>query len=249
MRGLAAVGVVAMLMTPTRTLRAQSADAESTALYAESATAYKVGHFAEASRLLLRAYERSHAPVLLYNLARAYEGSGRSEDALQAYHRYLQAEPNPPDRGAIDERCATLQRAIDQKAALDRQRSDAEQRTREREARRPEAEEPARGRSLLPWVTLGTGVAALGAGGLLGVVAEGKHHDATEDPSATSAGSKQSSAQSLATAADICFVAGGVLAAGAVVWALVDGQGAAPRSSSAVYVAPTLGGVILGKRF
>src|ERR1700722_2188717 len=124
MRGLAAVGVVAMLMTPTRTLRAQSADAESTALYAESATAYKVGHFAEASRLLLRAYERSHAPVLLYNLARAYEGMGSLEDAASTYERYLAEEPNPPDRGAIQTRIVPLRKQIEERRAVEKQRDD-----------------------------------------------------------------------------------------------------------------------------
>src|SRR4051812_11273972 len=77
-------------------------------LFEQSRVQYRDGHFQEAVKLLLEARSREPAPVLLYNLGRAYEGLGDRSRAIDAYSAFLTEEPSAPDRGAIEERIRTL---------------------------------------------------------------------------------------------------------------------------------------------
>jgi tetratricopeptide (TPR) repeat protein len=235
--GLCALGVA---VTAARTACAQSANPDASALYAQSATAYKAGHFAEAASLLQRAYELSHAPVLLYNLARAYEGMGAIEDAASAYERYLDLEPNPPDRGAIQTRIATLRNEIEERRVMQKQR-DEERARAERERAEREARDKilltARRRtpSALPWIVAGFGVVAgVGTGVGLGEVALSRHSDAEANPQGKASAAQQGQAQTFATGADIAFVSGGVVAAAGIVWGIVDVFRGTPRVDTGV---------------
>jgi tetratricopeptide (TPR) repeat protein len=255
--GMGLVSPPLLAQSPAASPKASTAGAtgatgdDALAIFERSKEAYRNGRFDEAAALLVRAYDLSPHAVMLYNLARAYEGSGRIDEALQAYRRYLQAEPHPPDRGAIEERCATLQREIDQRADLQRQRDDEKQRAPADQAPHGAADRPgaSNASSPLPWVTLGTGGAALAAGVVMGLLSESEHRSASADPSAAGATSKQSTAESFATAANVCFVAGGLLAAGGLVWVILSPSSSARASSGALTVTPSPGGVVVGGRF
>ena len=73
---------------------------------------YQQGKFGEAIALLqeLRAIRKE--PVLLYNLARAYEGQGDLEEALDAYTGYLEEAPDARDRGAIEKRIESIEQQL-----------------------------------------------------------------------------------------------------------------------------------------
>ena len=85
--------------------------AQAVDLFQQSRAAYRDGHFKEAADLLQRAYAVEPAPILLYNLARAYEGLGDLPHAIDAYQRYLKESPDAKDRGATEERIRTLTRS------------------------------------------------------------------------------------------------------------------------------------------
>jgi tetratricopeptide (TPR) repeat protein len=233
--GLGALAAVGVAVTAARTACSQSANQDATALYAQSAAAYKVGRFAEAASLLQRAYEISRAPVLLYNLARAYEGVGAIEDAAGAYERYLHEEPNPPDRGAIQTRIATLHGEIEERRVMQKQRDEERARAeREREAHdKILLTARRRSPSAVPWIVAGVGVVAgLGAGVALGEVALSRHSDAAANPQGRASSVQQGQAQTFAIAADVAFVSGGVVAAAGVVWGIVDVLRGAPKAEA-----------------
>jgi len=123
-------------------------------IFKKSEQSYRDGRFQEAVDLLTEAYRLDPKPVLLYNMARAYEGLGDNPRALDAYRRYLQSEPHAPDRGALEQRIATLERQQEEREALERQR-DAAAREKHETPPPPQPVEPPRSPSAVPWVVAG----------------------------------------------------------------------------------------------
>ena len=72
---------------------------------------YRAGEFDEAIRLLKALQDARPEPALLYNLARAHEGNGDLQDAIDAYRAYLDAEPDAKDAPVIKTR---IERLVDQ---------------------------------------------------------------------------------------------------------------------------------------
>jgi tetratricopeptide (TPR) repeat protein len=183
-------------------------------LFDQSAAAYDAGQFAKAAELLKEAYKLRPDPVLLYNLARAYEGMGALPDAVQAYSDFLAADPSAKDRGAIEARIATLRAQIDEQSRLQRE---AAAREHERQRETPHTS----GASPIPWIVAGVGGAGLLTGAVFGALSIARHNAANNDVQ-TDYANDQSQARSFATAANIAFVAGGVLAAVGVTWGIVE---------------------------
>jgi tetratricopeptide (TPR) repeat protein len=196
--------------------RADGKDPRAMELFEKSETAYDQGRFAEAIALLRQAYALEKEPVLLYNLGRAYEGLGDLAGAAQAYEDFLRAQPDAPDRGALERRIGTLRRQLTEREAL----------------RRKAAAEKPRTASPIPWIVAGVGAGGLAAGGLVGVLASNKHDDAVREPTYREADRLESQAKSMATAANVCLVAGGVLLVVGVVWGILD-VSASRRASGA----------------
>jgi hypothetical protein len=90
-RGAFAVVVALGLLT-----RAALADdiADARGHFADGVRRFGDGDFEGARRLFLQAEHEHHAPVILYNLARAEERLGHAQAAVDAYERYL-AEAGP----------------------------------------------------------------------------------------------------------------------------------------------------------
>ncbi len=234
---------------------AESAEQRAMALFDKSDTAYREGRFQEAIDLLNEAYALDPKPVLLYNLARAYEGLGDIPKAIEGYRRYLDNDPKAPDRGALEQRIATLERQQREREALEKERDAAASKKEEPSpARPPPAAPPVAGDndapSPLPWVIAGVGVAGVGVGIGLGLVAKGRHDDALAEPEGKKSVEIQDGAETVALGASIALIAGGVLAAAGTVWGIVDiaGSGSSP-SSPRVSGAIGLGSVALRGRF
>lgn len=242
---LVALGVLCCL--PVRAFadkptKAQQQHAEQ--LFEKSAEAYRSGDFKAAVALLKEAYAIDPEPALLYNLARAYEGLGDVDLAIETYERYLKADPKAKDRGAIEQRVVTIKREREEKAALAKQRDDERRRADEAARAASEAEAqrtrdaatvgdaPPRSRSVLPYVIMGAGVASLGVGTVFGVMASSKHSDAETARTQQDAIATQDSAESSATISTVGLIAGGTLVAAGAVWWLLDTPRSTQRGSA-----------------
>ncbi|MDB5216850.1 MAG: hypothetical protein JWO86_4777 [Myxococcaceae bacterium] len=207
-----------------------TAQARAADLFKSSVEAYRQGDFKRTVTLLTDAYALDPQPVILYNLGRAYEGLGDGDAAIDAYDRYLKADPKAPDRASIEQRVATLQRQRDEKKNLETQRDQekkraevaAEEQRRAEERAKQRPEEPPRSRSVAPYIVAGVGAAGLIAGGVFGLVASSKHDAAASQHVQQTAIDEQDSAKSFATISTISFIAGGALLAGGVIWWLLD---------------------------
>jgi tetratricopeptide (TPR) repeat protein len=217
--------------------------------------AYVAGAFRQAVDLYKQAYEQRQDPTILFNLARCYEALGGRADlsaAIDAYAGYLAATPSAPDRAAIERRVEVLQqqiRTMDESAAAAAAASASAAATEPpapvapdpREAPPPDARPRAVAR--LPWLVAGVGALGLGAGGAFALLARQRHGEAVDEPSASKAHEHEDASRSLATGANVGFVAGGLLTAVGVTWGLWDlwGRGPSPagtadRSAAAVSV-------------
>ena len=199
---------------------APNANARALDLFEKSEAAYDSGRFADAIALLKQSWELKKEPVLLYNLGRAYEGLGDLGAAAQSYEAFLQAQPKAQDRGALERRIATLRRQLAEQEALRKQA---------REGTRP----PPRSASAVPWVVAGLGAAGLVGGGVVGVLAQQRNEEAKREPTYTGAERLHSQAESLATVSTVCFIAGGVILAGGLLWGVLDLSAAKSRPTAA----------------
>lgn len=207
--------VSAFLVAPRSARADETTEKQAYSLFERGEAAYESGRFDEAIALLSESYKLKPEPVLLYNLGRAYEGIGDLAAAARHYEQFIAANPTTPDRGALEHRIATLRRQLAEREAL--------RRAERTERNRPPPDVPTRARpSVFPWIVAGVGVASLGTGGVLGLMARNKHDDAVSTPTYIEAERLQSDASSLATTANVFLIAGGVVLALGVVWGVLD---------------------------
>lgn len=239
---------------PKKTAEQSQREEEAFALFEESELRYREGRFEEAAELLEKAYGLDPEPTLLFNRGRALESAGNLEGAVEAYSAYLDAAPDAEDRVQIDRRVQTLWRQIKEKQELERARDDEarkraalEAAARERsgsgtvavtEPQDPASGRPARGGRVLPWVVIGAGAAGLAAGGVFGFLASTAQNDALDQPEHRAASERADDARSLATGANIAYVAGGVLAVAGVVLYVLDPGGASSAPPAKLTVGP-----------
>jgi tetratricopeptide (TPR) repeat protein len=202
-----------------------NAHARAVALLNQSAEHYREGRFTEAAELLREAYEIEPEPVLLYNLARALEGLGDLDGAVEAYEGYLEGEPEANDRGAIEARLETLRRQIE---ALERVEEPEPEPDPDPEPEGPilddrgAEQEPSGGVSPAPWIVAGVGGAGLIAGAVLGVLAQLRHDDAIVAQIQTERVALAAEADDLALGANIGFAAGGGILLVGLVWGIIE---------------------------
>src|SRR5262249_31051343 len=161
----------------------------------------------------------------LYNLARALEGMGDSEGAVLNYERYLGAATTVEDRGAIERRVATLKQQIAAKEKLAaKEKAPPPPPPLEAKPLEPlpqrERMIPPRRHSIAPWIFTGLGLATGGVGVVFGVRANNEHQKAVNDTVQLDAEQHQAAAHDDAGRANALFIAGGVLVAGGVIWAI-----------------------------
>ena len=205
-------------------------------LFEEGAAHYRAGRFDLAIDLLGKAHALAGEPVLLFNLAKAYEGKGDLEKAIEAYERYLDDAKDITDRGAIEARVETLRGQLAARAALEKKAA-AERAERDKE----------RSPSPIPWIIAGAGVTGLVAGAALGAFASGREDDAVAEPTHRDAAALRDEAEQLALGANIALAVGGALLAGGVTWGIVDVVLAIPEDAPvALRVGPTFVGLAVG---
>ncbi len=197
-------------------------------LFKKSVEAYRRGDFKEAIELLNEAYSIDPQPVLLYNLARAYDGAGDLDNAIATYERYLREEPNAPDKGAIEGKLTTLKKQRDEREAAKQKKEEPKPPPPPERPPPP----PPRERSVLPYVVAGAGVVGIGAGAVLGIMATGKNDDASAEPVQQKSMDLKDSADGLATGSTVMFIVGGLLVAAGATWWVLDSPGSGATGST-----------------
>lgn len=212
----------------------------------ESAALYDQGRFLDAADMLRRAHELFPEPSLLYNLGRALESAGDEEGALDAYGRYLEAEPASERRPQVEARIATLERELALERAAEQGGGAAQD--GEPGAQQGQAGGEERGPSLLgPVLLMGAGGAVLASGIVLGALASGRQQDALAPGVSMEEGASiDDEAHGLATAANVALVVGGVAAAAGLIWLLLAGGDDGGRSDEGgvtvhLELGPTMG--------
>jgi tetratricopeptide (TPR) repeat protein len=231
---------------------------------------YQTGKYDAAATLLKTVYAREPNPVLLYNIARAYDQAGELKEALDYYQRYVGSaqgtDPQLLKRSALaSERLRALidkDEAARRKQEEDQRRSDAEaQAARERsqqeaadalhaqkvaEARSRAAAEAVaasqRSRRIGAWIAGGVGLAAVGTGVFFGLNANAAYNGFKTAPTVDRKDAQEAQTRNNAIAADVSFAVGAAAFATA---ALLYPKGAEPTLA----VVPSAGGATLVGRF
>lgn len=140
-----------------------SADQRARELYLQGDRHYSEGRYELAVTAFQESYALSGRPLLLYNLANAYERLGRHVEALDALRRY-QPHASPDEQLTLSSRIAALEARIAQQMAQEAQA---------RPEPSPEPVEESRDSSLMVagLATAGGGVALLVVGTVMGVLA------------------------------------------------------------------------------
>jgi tetratricopeptide (TPR) repeat protein len=212
---------------------ATSDDQTAAGLSANARAAYERGEFADAIVLYKKAYDKKADPTLLFNLGRCFEALATPNDLREAvsyYERYLAARHEATDRAAVERRADVLRQQI--RAIEDADRAKAMARPPPLPPIVVQAPPP-RGRvSPAPWIVAGVGGAGLIAGGVLGLLSNADHASAVTATHGADATRLESDAKTFATAANVAFVAGGVIALVGVTWGLVGAATNRPRAGA-----------------
>jgi hypothetical protein len=206
-------------------------------LFEQGKSAYREGRFADSVALLEKAYALYPEPVLLYNLARSQEGLGKTEKDV-------------PDRGAIEQKVASLKRTVDEQARLAKERDDALR--ADKEDKPPGSDQPPppdEHVSPWPWVIAGLGASGVVAGAVTGSMALSKNDDAENAPSQVETVELRDEAEELALISTVTFAVGGAFAAGGVIWGIVDLTTGAGEADAKVSVRAAPGSIWISGRF
>jgi tetratricopeptide (TPR) repeat protein len=222
-------------------------EAHAKELFAKGDAAYAEGRYEEALAAFQEAYSLSGRPQLLFNVSNALERLGRYAEAVDALEKYL-ASGKARDRDVVQKRLANLKKRVeDQKKEQDRlAKEEEERRAKENEERKKaEAEQPGRTvvttpaqpahespSKALPIVLLGTGAAALAAGGVFGVLTLSARSDVSKGCTSGSGGNLCSGDVRSAIDREKTFglvtdiaLASGIVLAGVGIYLLVTSHG------------------------
>lgn len=208
-------------------------------LFRNGADLYDEGRYEDAIAAWQEAYNLSKQPVLLFNIANAYERLGRYQESYDALNRYRAFAPES-EREAIERRLVNLEARL------------KEQPTTTTPATTPEPKpEKERSALLIPVAFYGAGVAGLAVGTGFGLRANGARDEAASLCAATdtsavcpdSAAGAISRDRSSSHIADVGFAVGAVGLVGGTALMFMG------RSEEGVSVAPTANGFVVSARF
>lgn len=161
-----------LVMGPAWAQDESSSDERARSLFDDGAEAYELGRYEDAIPLWEESWRLSLQPLILYNLANAYERAGHLEQALESLERYRPSAPSE-ERAVLDQRIEALEvRVAAVQAERDLEAAEDARREAERLAERQRAEQAEmrqersteQTRSPAGWLVGGLGVAALGTG-------------------------------------------------------------------------------------
>jgi tetratricopeptide (TPR) repeat protein len=220
------------------TVAATPSEDEALRLSQHGAALFRAGKFREAAALLRQSYATYPAPILLYNLGRALDSAGELTEAIDAYKRYLEAQRNATDRGAVAARIATLEQQIHDREERERQLAEQRRSAEAREqqlrleqqqellaasVRAPPPPPPSRARRAAPWVLFGVGAAVAVTGSALSGIAISRQHAALDDSNdAVATRAQLDAARAYGISATATLAAGGVVAASGLIWGIVE---------------------------
>jgi tetratricopeptide (TPR) repeat protein len=215
-------------------------------LFEESEVAYNEGRFDEAVALLRRAYALHEDPTLLFNLARALEGMGDLDEAIETYERYLAESPDAEDRGAIEARLRTLRTQRD-RLADEGEEGEGEAPIEGGEETAPST--PGRSVDPVPWIVAGAGAVVVGVGAVFGVVSQNKAAAARDEMVQVDASNLHAEASTFATLANVFFIVGGLVTVGGATWGVVSLTSGGGEDEASAEAALVPGGVVVRGRF
>jgi tetratricopeptide (TPR) repeat protein len=223
-----------------------SADKEARKLFFQGDRLYEEGKYEEAVAAFEKAYELSHRPELLFNLANAYERLGQYEEALRSLRDF---EPSAPeaDRAKIAERIKTLEARAEEQRKRESERSGTAAPTTAAATAPSAPAEPESKAPILAYTLMGGGVVALGVGTVFGVMALGTKSDAENQCARNgvcpaSAQKSIDDAKSQALIADIAFAVGAVAAGTGLVLYLTRDTSPTKEHAASLRAAPRPGG-------
>lgn len=79
-----------------------SDEAKSKLAYQRGAQLYQAKQYDEAIAAFREGYARKPHPAFLFNLAMAYRAKGEPQSAIDNYEAYIKAQPDAPDRAAVE---------------------------------------------------------------------------------------------------------------------------------------------------
>lgn len=211
---------------PTAWADRSADEARALELFHRGEVAYREGRFEECVELLREARRLKRAPVLLYDLARAYEALGDLEEAARAYEGYLAEEPRATDRKGIEARIVRLrERARPQRPGEPTTTLEPDPDAEKPLAPPPPPDAPRTerlpGRVVVSASAVGLGVVGLGAGVFFGARATSRASDAEAEPVHAQATARLADARDDASRANVALVAGGALVGlGVLAWVL-----------------------------
>ena len=198
--------------------------------FASGTRAYAEGDFETALERFRSAYDLTGSPDLLYNIATVSDRMRLDEEALEAYEGYIEARPDSADREHVASRIDVLRATIE---ARRRAELDAEIEARQaaiEAAARVKAERPLTqyvGPGPGPWITIGTGSAAVVAGAVLFGLGQRDQNAVENAPPGSSYSSVQEDAERgpRRTKAGIALLSiGGAAVVGGIIWQLTGGH-------------------------
>jgi tetratricopeptide (TPR) repeat protein len=110
-------------------------DSAARAIFEDGRRAFEAGDFETALSRFQNAYDISHRPLLLWNIATTLDRLRRDEEALTTFQQYLDAVPDAANRTEVMGRIRSLRESVDARAA-EREAAEAERLAREAEAAR-----------------------------------------------------------------------------------------------------------------
>jgi tetratricopeptide (TPR) repeat protein len=116
-----AASLVLVLVLATATADAQPSDddkarqSQAREHYRRGMTRYNLGEFDAAIAEFKQAYELSHAPGLLFNLAQSHRLKRDYEQALYFYRTYLRVAPRAPNRADAASRVRELEKLVQER--------------------------------------------------------------------------------------------------------------------------------------
>jgi tetratricopeptide (TPR) repeat protein len=107
----------------------EAGDARARELFDNGAQLYEEGLYVEAVAAWTEAYDLSPRPLLLFNIANAYERLGKYQEALDYLNRYRAYAP-ADERQVLERRMGNIERRVDEEKAAEAARKAAEDEAR-----------------------------------------------------------------------------------------------------------------------
>jgi hypothetical protein len=221
-------------------------DREARGLFKAGEAAFGDGHFEDAIQYFQRAYDLSHRPILLLNIASAADRVRNDELSLKALEQYLNDVPAADNRAQIEARIAVLREQLASKQAEAVPETVVAQPTDAQSVDKAAEEQPSR---VWPWILTGGGAAVLATGGVfiaLGASAGSNVRDAKSGSSFSDVRSDYDHAGSYPVLGGVLAGVGALALTGGLVWLFV---GKKPREKATVSASFTGRSLVLSGKF